>query len=135
MRGLLRTTTIELLLTMVAMLIGACGDPVAPGGAGGSEDPAPATAPTAATGERWLAVVEVAPLADDLSALTERLRDALGLALVVSPVDCFEGLLPELEAGYLAGAVGDSAEQVEAMVAEAGEQVLFTASVTIVCTD
>lgn len=136
MRGPLRTTTIVLLLTMVATLIGACGDPVAPGGAGGSDDPAPATAPTAAaTGERWLAVVEVAPLADDLSALTERLRDALGLALVVSPVDCFEGLPPELEAGYLAGAVGDSAEQVEALVAEAGEQVLFTASVTIVCKD
>lgn len=129
----MRVTTVVSLLMIVAMLMGACsegGEP-APGG-----PPAPSVpVSVAANGDRWLAAVEVAPLADDLSAATERLRDPLGLSLVVSPVDCFEGLPSELETGYLIGAVGDSAHEVERLVVDAGEKVLFTASVTIVCTD
>ena len=128
----MRVTTMVSLLTIMATLMGACGD----GGEPAPRDPPPPpSVPVAAGGDRWLAVVEVAPLADDLSAVTERLRDPLGLALVVSPVDCFEGLPSELETGYLIGAVGDSAHEVERLVVDLGEKVLFTASVTIVCTD
>lgn len=128
----MRVTTIVSLLTIMATLTGACGDGVEPAP---RDPPPPPSVPVGAGGDRWLAVVEVAPLADDLSAVTERLRDPLGLALVVSPVDCFEGLPSELETGYLIGAVGDSAHEVERLVVDSGEKVLFTASVTIVCTD
>jgi len=85
--------------------------------------------------ERWLAAVELAPLADDLDAPTERLIGPLGEALVVSPVDCFEGLPADVDDGYVIGAVGDSKDEVEGLILDAGEQVLFSASVTILCTD
>ena len=117
---------------IATVLTSGCADSGEPG------DPAPATkgqgeAPSSE--ERWLAVIEVAPLADDLSAATDRLRDPLGLALVVSPVDCFEGLPSDLETGYLIGAVGESADEVEQLVSDAQERVLFTIPVTILCTD
>ena len=117
-------------LLLAATSLAACG--------GGDEpaDPAPATSVQPSVGtERWLAAVEVAPKADDLDAATERLRDPLGEALVVSPVDCFEGLPAGLDARYLIGAVGDSSDDVEQLVVDAGEKVLFTASVTVLCTD
>jgi hypothetical protein len=108
-------------------------------GCGESGGPAPPVSPAASIaspgGERWLAAVEVAPKADDLDTITQRLIEPLGSSLVVSPVDCFEGLPANVDDGYLIGAVGDSSGEVERLVAEAGEQVLFTASVTIVCSD
>ena len=118
-------------LLIGAMMMVACAEANEPGAAG------PTTGPSASTAgaERWLAIVEVAPLADDLSVTTERLRDPLGLALVVSPVDCFEGLPAVLETGYLIGAVGDSVDEVERLITDAGEQAMFTGPVTILCTD
>jgi hypothetical protein len=79
--------------------------------------------------------VEVAARADDLDAATQRLREPLGEALVVSPVDCFEGLPDDAGQGYVIGALSPSKEDAERLVAEAGEAVLFSASVTIVCPD
>jgi hypothetical protein len=113
---------------------------VALGGCAGRDGTDPPAGPAATSSstppvERWLAVMEVAPLADDLSETTERVRDRLGLALIVSPVDCIEGLPPELRDGYVLGAIGDSAHEVEQLVAEAGEQAMVTTHVTIVCTD
>lgn len=123
-------------LLIGAMMMVACADTSAPGDEGPTSQAAPTAPAAGSTGaERWLAIVEVAPLADDLSATTERLRDPLGLSLVVSPVDCFEGLPADLETGYLIGAVGDSADEVERLIADAGEQTMFTAPVTILCTD
>ncbi len=122
-----------LVLVIAAVLTSGCAD------AGGPRDQT--TTPTQGQGaapsgqQRWLAVIEVAPLADDLSAATQRLRDPLGLALVVSPVGCFEGLPLELETGYLIGAVGESATEVEQLISKAGERVLFTSPVAILCTD
>lgn len=119
---------------MVAVMMAACADADESGDPGPATPAAP-TAPASVSTKRWLAVVEVAPLADDLNATTERLLDPLGLALVVSPVDCFDGLPADLETGYLIGAVGDSADEVEQLIADAGEQTMFSAPVTIVCTD
>ncbi len=132
----MRVKTSLLPLLVGAMLMTACVEADGPGDPG-PKAPTGRAAPAAgsAGAERWLAVVEVAPLADDLSAATERLRDPLGLALVVSPVDCFEGLPADLETGYLIGAVGDSADEVARLIADAGEQAIFTTHVTIVCTD
>ena len=106
---------------------------VACGGRGDGGDPtAPAPTPDEA---RWLAAVEVASRADDLDAATQRLREPLGQALVVSPADCFEGLPADAGQGYVIGALAPSRDDAERLVAEAGEQVLFSASVTIVCPD
>ena len=120
-------------LMIAATLTSGCADTGEPGDQVAPTTKGQGEAPSGE--ERWLAVIEVAPLADDLSAATERLRDPLGLALVVSPVGCFEGLPSELETGYLIGAVGESASEVEQLISEAEEQVLFTTPVTILCTD
>jgi hypothetical protein len=77
----------------------------------------------------------VAPLADDLDAMTARLREPLGESLVVSPADCFRGLPAEVDDGYVIGALASSREEAQELVADAGETVLFAASVTILCTD
>lgn len=120
------------LVSVAAFALGACGggeaDPAQPG-------PPAATATPSADVARWLAAVEVAPRADDLDAATERLIEPLGPALVVSPTDCFEGLPAGAGEGYVIGAVGDSRDAVERLVTDAGEPILFTASVTILCTD
>ncbi|MEX1264795.1 MAG: hypothetical protein WEE66_12850 [Actinomycetota bacterium] len=129
-----RVRTALLQVLMGAVMMAACADADESGDPGPATPAAP-TAPASVSTKRWLAVVEVAPLADDLNATTERLRDPLGLALVVSPVDCFDGLPADLETGYLIGAVGDSADEVEQLIADAGEQTMFSVPVTIVCTD
>ena len=57
-------------------------------------------------------------------------------ALVVSPVDCFEGLPPEAgDDGYVIGALAGSEAEAKAMIEDAGEGALFTVNVTIVCPD
>ena len=88
-----------------------------------------------AEGERWIAVIDVAADPDDLDALTQRLLEPLGTALVVAPVDCFEGLPDAANDGYVIGAVGDARSEVERQVVDAGETVAFTANVTILCKD
>lgn len=119
-------------LAALTLAIGltACG-----GDRGALESPPPAPSGPSASDARWLAVIEAAPRADDLDALTQRVRDPLGPALVVSPVSCFEGLPERAGDGYVIGAVAGSREEAELLVEGAGEPVLFTASVMIVCTD
>lgn len=123
------------LVALVAgvVALGGCADR---GGVVDVPPPPPVTDTPAPPGvERWLAVIEVAPLADDLSETTERVRDRLGLALIVSPIDCIEGLPSELRSGYVLGAVGDTAAEVERLIDDAGERALFTERVTVLCTD
>lgn len=119
-----------LALVAVVVALGGCADRGAPVDV---PPPPDTTAPPAV--ERWLAVIEVAPLADDLSETTDRVRDRLGLALIVSPVDCIDGLPSELRAGYVLGAVGDTAAEVERLIDDAGEHALFSERVTVLCTD
>jgi hypothetical protein len=95
----------------------------------------PSSATPIASGDRWIAVIDVASEPSDLDALTRHLREPLGTALVVSPTDCFEGLPDRAGEGYLIGAAGESRADVERLVTDAGEEVAFSAKVTIVCID
>ncbi|MGZ8613216.1 MAG: hypothetical protein ACXWX4_00890 [Actinomycetota bacterium] len=122
--------SVSLVSVVAAMSFGACG-----GGDAAPAEPGSPAAPATAAEARWRAAVEVAPRADALDAATERLIEPLGPALVVSPTNCFEGLPADAGEGYVIGAVGDSQDEVERLVADAGEPILFSASVTIVCTD
>lgn len=117
------------LLLIVVIALAGCG--------GGGETTEPSALPSVppAADERWLSVIEAAPRADDLDALTRRVRDSLGPALVVSPVSCFEGLPAVAGEGYVIGAIAQSPDEAERLVSDTGEPVLFTASVTILCTD
>jgi len=128
----MRSRTVMSFVLTVAISLSACGgvDPDE------SEDPAlTPSVEASAGGQRWLAAVQVAPRADDLDVTTERLIEVFGTSLVVSPADCFDGLPAGVDDGYVVGAVGWSRDEVERLVADAGEKVLFTASVTIACTD
>ncbi len=111
------------------LTMAACGD---------DQKPRQAVTPTASSGGlqmRWIAVIDVALDPNDLDDLTQRMLEPLGGALMVSPVDCFEGLPDTARDGYLIGAVGDSRREVQRLVVGAGEKVAFAAAVTIVCTD
>jgi hypothetical protein len=131
----IRIVTFLLLAALVGtMTLAACGGD---GDADADSEPPATSTPTgvASDGRRWLAAVEVAPKADDLDAATERLRDALGTAMVVSPTACFEGLPAEAGDGYVIGATAGTSDDAVALVEDAGDEVLFTAFVTILCTD
>lgn len=119
----------RMLVPFVAIVLAGCGSERGPA------DPAPTRPEPSLSDGRWLAVIEAAPRADDLDAITERVRDPLGPALVVSPVSCFEGLPERAGDGYVIGAVAGSQEEAELLVEGAGEPALFTAAVTILCTD
>ena len=93
------------------------------------------SAPPPAHQERWIAVIDLASDPRDLDPLTQRLLDPLGTALMVAPTECFEGLPDAAGDGYIIGAVGDSRREVERRVVDAGEEVSFSANVTILCTD
>jgi hypothetical protein len=126
-----------LIAICVPLALASCGeDPELGGGPTTSASSVPPSSPTApAYEERWIAVVRVAPEPSDLDALTQQLLDPLGTALVVSPTECFEGLPDAALGGYLIGAVGDTRSEVEGLILDAGEEVVFSARVKIVCTD
>jgi hypothetical protein len=123
----------------VALALASCGEDPEPGGASSTSAATPSVSPASPTPpayeERWIAVIRVAPDPSDLDALTQQLLDPLGTALVVSPTECFEGLPENALGGYLIGAVSDTRSEVEGLVEDAGEEVAFSARVTIVCTD
>jgi hypothetical protein len=117
-----------------ALTLASCGEDPGPGQTSTSSVVSPSASPS--TSElRWIAVIDVAPDPSDLDALTQRLLGPLGSALMVAPTDCFEGLPDAAGNGYLIGAVANSRSEVERLVVEAGEQVAFSAHVTIICTD
>jgi hypothetical protein len=115
-----------------ALTLAACADDPGPGQ--GSPQASPSASPDPSE-MMWIAVIDVASDPSDLDPLTQRLLGPLGTALMVAPTDCFEGLPDAAGNGYLIGAVADSRSEVERRVVEAGEQVAFSANVTIVCAD
>ncbi|MCD6021108.1 MAG: hypothetical protein K0R20_818 [Actinomycetia bacterium] len=134
----MRATLIAVGFALMVTPAGCADDPE---GAGKSTTPTATasvssqSASPSADRERWIAVIDVAADPNDLDALTQRLLEPLGTALVVAPVDCFEGLPDAASDGYVIGAVGDARSEVERRVVDAGETAAFTARVTILCTD
>lgn len=123
-----------LIAVAFTLTLASCGEDLGPGQASPPSAFSPSASPS--TSEmRWIAVIDVAPDPSDLDPLTQRLLDPFGTALMVAPTDCFEGLPDAAGDGYLIGAVGDSRSGVERRVVDAGEEVAFSANVTIVCTD
>ena len=128
----------------LALMLTGCGDDPEPRRASSpsattpspsSPSPSSQSPPAAAYEERWIAVIDVAADPNDLDALTQRMLDPLGAALMVAPTQCFEGLPDAAGNGYVIGAMGDSRREVERRVLEAGEEVAFSANVKIFCTD
>jgi hypothetical protein len=118
----------------VALTLASCGED--PGPSQTSTPTASSTSASPSASEAtWIAVIDMAPDPSDLDPLTQRLLGSLGSALIVAPTDCFEGLPDAAGNGYLIGAVANSRSEVERRVVEAGEQVAFSANVTIICTD
>jgi hypothetical protein len=131
-RGSVRHTV--LIALGFALTLASCGEGPGPRQTSTPSAASPSASPS--TSEiRCLAVIDVAPDPSDLDALTQRLLVPLGIALMVAPTDCFEGLPDAAGNGYLIGAVGDSRSEVEQRVVDVGEEVVFSADVTIVCTD
>jgi putative VirB-like lipoprotein len=122
-----------------ALTLAGCADDPGPRQASTPSAATPSVSRTSATpadsGQRWIAVIDVAPDPSDLDPLTQRLLDPLGTALMVAPTQCFEGLPDAAGNGYIIGAVGDSRREVERRVVDAGEDVAFSANVKILCTD
>jgi hypothetical protein len=138
----MRATLIAVGFALMVAPAGCADDPADGPDGGRSSTPSAATtsvsppsAAPSAEGEGWIAVIDVAADPDDLDALTQQLLEPLGTALMVAPVDCFEGLPETANDGYVIGAVGDARSEVERAVVDAGETVAFTANVTILCTD
>lgn len=117
-----------------ALTLASCGEDPGPTQTSTPTASSPSASPSASE-MRWIAIIDVAPDPTDLDPLTQRLLGPLGTALMVAPTDCFEGLPDAAGNGYLIGAVGNSRSEVERLVVEAGEQVAFSAHVTIICTD
>jgi formylmethanofuran:tetrahydromethanopterin formyltransferase len=121
-----------------ALTLAGCADDPGPREASTPSAPTPFVSRPSATPdheERWIAVIDVASDPSDLDTLTQRLLDPLGSALMVAPTQCFGGLPDDAGDGYVIGAVGDSRRGVERRVADAGEEVAFSANVTILCSD
>lgn len=121
-----------------ALTLAGCADDPGPLEASTPSAPTPSVSRPSATPdheERWIAVIDVGSDPSELDTLTQRLLDPLGSALMVAPTECFEGLPDDAGDGYIIGAVGDSRREVDRLVADAGEEVSFSAKVTILCTD
>ena len=129
-----RALGVALACSLALGALAACGERAEPN-VEPSAEPSPMPSPPPGAVETWLAVVAVASGANDLDALTRRLLEPLGGAIMVAPVDCFEGLPPDVRNGYLIGAVGDTRAEVERLIEDAGEEVSFSAHVVNVCTD
>jgi hypothetical protein len=93
------------------------------------------TLPATPGAKVWIAVFAAA---DDPSALdreTSQLSLILGSAIRVSPVQCFHGLPREAGTGYVIGAVADTREDLDAIVAQTGKTPMVEKVVGEFCLD
>lgn len=130
----MRSLRLVVALTLsIVLAVAGCGSE-RPSAAEDSDGPEPSgsAAPTAPQTE-WLAVLATAEDPNDLDALTQEVRAALGGALVVSSTDCYEGLPEDTGRGYVLGARGSDADATEGIAASTGHDVLVLAEVTYVC--
>jgi hypothetical protein len=114
------------------LLIGSAGcanDPRRPG-------PTPSPVPSTAVSEGWLAVIAVDDDPNRLDRLTQDLLPIAGVAFVVAPSGCFEGLpASHADAGYVLGFLSDDRSVVDALLERADRPASFVGRVRSRCTD
>ena len=120
-------------LAITATLTAACGGASPPQTDRSPSSPGEPSSPGRAT--TWLAIVAAEADVRDLNDETADLRDGLGHALIVSPVDCLEGLPLRAGDGYVLGAIGTTEQQVRSLVEEVGRTPISVVPVTVICTD
>ena len=84
----------------------------------------------------WLAVFRTASDVQELDEDTTEVKAIVGGAIVVSPVNCFEGL-PVDDPGttYVLGVVAPSKEQLDALVDQVDRPTVFEGEVRTMCLD
>jgi hypothetical protein len=81
-------------------------------------------------------VIAVGADPNELDRLTQELLPIGGVAFVVSPSECFEGLpAAHVEAGYVLGFLSEDRGVVEAMLDRAERPAMFVVRVRSHCTD
>lgn len=84
----------------------------------------------------WLAVFRTATDVQALDADTAAVKAIVGGAIVVSPVNCFEGLtVDDPGTTYVLGVVAPSKEQLDALVERVGRTAVFVGRVRTMCLD
>ena len=72
----------------------------------------------------------------DLDADTSKLMAIVDGSIVVSPVNCFEGLsVDDPEATYVIGVVAPTREQLDALIELADQKTIFEGRVRTMCLD
>ena len=83
-----------------------------------------------------LAVFRTASDVRELDADTAAVKEIVGGAIVVSPVNCFDGLpVDDPETTYVLGVVAPSREQLDALVDRVGRPTIFAGYVRTMCLD
>jgi len=119
------------LAILVAIALTACGSNADTPGATSS----PSAVGSTAFVRVWLAALRIAADPNDLDADTQELLDLVDKALVVSPVQCFEGLPDDVAkgGGYVLGVTSDGRAELDRVVAKTGREPLFVVQVRDFC--
>jgi hypothetical protein len=100
-------------------------------GSGGSRTPGDDGVVT-----EWLAVFRTATDVQELDADTTTLKAIVEGAIVVSPVNCFDGLsVDDPGTTYVLGVVAPTREQLEALVEQVDRPTVFVGRVRTMCLD
>jgi hypothetical protein len=84
----------------------------------------------------WLAVFRTASDVEDLDEDTAAVRAIVGGAIVVSPVNCFDGLsVDDPGTTYVLGVVAPSKEQLDSLVDQVERPTVFEGEVRTMCLD
>jgi hypothetical protein len=126
-------------LTSLTLLLCACGAEPSPrsldfGSASGSGGTAPSGDQGVVT--EWLAVFRTVDDVKELEADTADVKAIVGGAIVVSPVNCFEGMtIDDPGATYILGVVAPTDHELGRLVDEVGRATIFEGEVRTMCID
>lgn len=128
-------------VALVCLMLGLCGCSREPGprsldfgeasGSGGSQTPGDDGVVT-----EWLAVFRTATDVQELDADTTTLKAIVGGAIVVSPVNCFDGLsVDDPGTTYVLGVVAPTREQLDVLIEQVDRPTVFVGRVRTMCLD
>jgi len=134
----IRPKTVAVLACVALALSGCSRDPArrsldfsAASGSGGT-----VTAGDEGVVTEWLAVFSTATDVEALDADTAAVKAIVGGAIVVSPVNCFDGLtVDDPGTTYVLGVVAPSREQLNALVEQVDRPTVFVGRVRTMCLD